>query len=70
MLDALDVGKISVGPPYFNGVFIPLTAPLAAAVGVGALARWKRDRAGITMANIYEQEKDRRVAAPAALEAV
>ena len=33
VLDALGVGKISVGPPYFNSVFIPLTAPLAALVG-------------------------------------
>lgn len=29
VIDALGLGKISVGPPYFNGVFIPLTAPLA-----------------------------------------
>ncbi len=43
-VDALELGKISVGPPYFNSVFIPLTAPLAMLVGVGALARWKRDR--------------------------
>ncbi len=43
LVDALQLGKISVGPPYFNSVFIPLTAPLAALVGVGALARWKRD---------------------------
>ncbi len=43
LVDALDLGKISVGPPYFNSVFIPLTAPLAMLVGVGALARWKRD---------------------------
>ncbi len=42
-LDALGLGKVSVGPPYFNSVFIPLTLPLAALVGVGALARWKRD---------------------------
>jgi len=42
-IDALGLGKISVGPPYFNAVFIPLTAPLAMLVGVGALARWKRD---------------------------
>ncbi len=44
VLDALGAGKISVGPPYFNSVFIPLTIPLAVFVGVGALARWKRDR--------------------------
>jgi len=45
-VDALDLGKISVGPPYFNSVFIPLTAPLAVLVGIGALARWKRDSTG------------------------
>lgn len=44
-VDALNLGKISVGPPYFNSVFIPLTAPLAVLVGIGALARWKRDTA-------------------------
>ncbi len=43
VIDALGLGKISVGPPYFNAVFIPLTAPLAIAVGVGMLLRWKRD---------------------------
>ncbi len=41
VLDALNLGKISVGPPYFNSVFVPLTAPLALLVGVGAIARWK-----------------------------
>jgi cytochrome c-type biogenesis protein CcmF len=44
VLDALGLGKISVGPPYFNTVFVPLMAPLAAFVGIGALLRWKRDR--------------------------
>jgi cytochrome c-type biogenesis protein CcmF len=43
IIDALRLGKISVGPPYFNAVFIPLTAPLAIAVGLGVLLRWKRD---------------------------
>ena len=42
-IDALGFGKISVGPPYFNSVFIPLTAPLLGLIGVGTLARWKRD---------------------------
>jgi cytochrome c-type biogenesis protein CcmF len=37
------MGKISVGPPYFNGVFIPLTAPLAFFVGIGVLSRWRQD---------------------------
>ncbi len=43
-LDALDLGKISVGPPYFNTMFIPLTLPLALLVGVGSLSKWKKDR--------------------------
>ncbi len=43
ILDALGIGKISVGPPYFNAVFVPLTAPLALLLGIGALARWRRD---------------------------
>ncbi|MBU0499313.1 MAG: heme lyase CcmF/NrfE family subunit [Gammaproteobacteria bacterium] len=47
LLDALNLGKISVGPPYFNSVFVPLAIPLALAVGVGALARWKRDEVAV-----------------------
>ena len=42
-LDAMNMGKISVGPPYFNSVFVPITLPLAALVGIGAITRWKRD---------------------------
>ena len=41
-IDALDVGKISVGPPYFEAVFVPLMAPALFLMGVGPLARWKR----------------------------
>lgn len=40
-LDALNAGKISVGPPYFDAVFAPLMAPLVFLMGVGPLARWK-----------------------------
>ncbi len=43
ILDALGLGKISVGPPYFDNVFIPLTIPIALFVGIGAFTRWKRD---------------------------
>ena len=43
VIDALGLGKISVGPPYFNAVFIPLMAPLAFVVGLGMLLRWKKD---------------------------
>ncbi len=46
-LDALKLGKISVGPPYFNAVFIPLTAPLAVFVGFAAAMPWKRGSAEV-----------------------
>jgi cytochrome c-type biogenesis protein CcmF len=42
-VDALGMGKISVGLPYFNSVFVPLTAPLAMLLGFAALIRWKKD---------------------------
>ena len=41
-LDALGLGKISVGPPYFDTVFVPLLAPAIFLMGVGPLARWKQ----------------------------
>ncbi|MGB0128960.1 MAG: heme lyase CcmF/NrfE family subunit [Rhodocyclaceae bacterium] len=40
-LDALGMGKISVGPPYFESVFVPLMAPVVFLMGVGPVARWK-----------------------------
>ena len=43
ILDALQLGKISVGPPYFNAVFVPLMAPLMLLLGFAPLARWKQD---------------------------
>ena len=41
LIDALGVGKISVGPPYFNAVFVPVMTPLLFLMGVGPFARWK-----------------------------
>ena len=41
-LDALNAGKISVGPPYFEAVFGPLMAPLVFLMGVGPVASWRR----------------------------
>ena len=42
-LDALDMGKISVGPQYFDAVFVPLMLPIVALAGIGASVNWKRD---------------------------
>lgn len=44
LTDALGLGSISVGEPYFNTVFVPLMLPLALLTGIGSLARWKQDR--------------------------
>ncbi|HSU43361.1 MAG TPA: heme lyase CcmF/NrfE family subunit [Casimicrobiaceae bacterium] len=44
MIDALHLGKISVGPPYFNAVFYPLMAPLVFLLGVGPMAAWRQAR--------------------------
>ncbi|MEP4148010.1 MAG: heme lyase CcmF/NrfE family subunit [Halioglobus sp.] len=44
-MDALGQGKYSVGPPYFNAVFVPLMGLLAPFMGIGPLSRWKRDSA-------------------------
>ncbi len=46
LLDALELGKISVGPPYFNAVFVPLMIPLVIVLGIGPLSRWKQDEFG------------------------
>ena len=42
ILDALGLGKISVGTPYFEAVFVPLMVPLIVLMAVGPLARWKQ----------------------------
>jgi cytochrome c-type biogenesis protein CcmF len=45
IIDALGLGKISVGPPYFDSVFAPLMLPLVFVLGIGPLTRWKGDSA-------------------------
>jgi cytochrome c-type biogenesis protein CcmF len=42
LMDALQLGKISVGAPYFNALFIPLMSVLVVLLGIGGLTRWKR----------------------------
>ena len=42
IMDALELGKISVGPPYFEAVFVPLMTPAIFLIGLGPLARWKQ----------------------------
>ncbi|MDX1283284.1 heme lyase CcmF/NrfE family subunit [Shewanella colwelliana] len=46
LIDALNMGKISVGPPYFNAVFVPIVLVLFVFMGIGPNIRWKRAKAG------------------------
>jgi cytochrome c-type biogenesis protein CcmF len=43
IISALDMGKISVGEPYFNAVFVPLMLPLLVLMSIAPLMRWKKD---------------------------
>jgi cytochrome c-type biogenesis protein CcmF len=46
VIDALGMGKLSVGAPYFNAVFVPIMAPALFLMGVGPLARWRQASVG------------------------
>jgi cytochrome c-type biogenesis protein CcmF len=43
IIDALNLGKLSVGPPYFNAVFAPIMTPVLLFMVIGSYARWKSD---------------------------
>jgi cytochrome c-type biogenesis protein CcmF len=45
-LDALGLGKISVGPPYFDSVFFPLMVPVILLMALGPFTRWKQSELG------------------------
>jgi len=43
IIDGLTGDKISVGPPYYNAVFVPIMVPLLLLVSIGSMLNWKRD---------------------------
>jgi cytochrome c-type biogenesis protein CcmF len=43
LMDALSLGKYSVGPPYFNSLFVPMMAVLAMFMGIGPWLNWKKN---------------------------
>ena len=45
IVDVLGLPSMSVGPPYFNLVFLPLMMPLLFLAAIGPISRWKRTRA-------------------------
>jgi len=42
LYQAITDDLISIGPPYFNAIFIPLMALLVLVLGVGPMCRWKK----------------------------
>ncbi len=44
MIDALGLGKISVGPPFFNTFLVPLTLLAAFMLGLGVVTSWQQGR--------------------------
>ena len=45
LLESLNMGMISVGPPYFNTLFVPMAWLLMFALGFGVLLNWKTGNA-------------------------
>ncbi len=47
-LEAFNGAKVSVGPPFYNKTFVPVMAPLIAAMATGPFLTWKRaDLSGV-----------------------
>ena len=44
LIDGLGLGKLSVGAPYFNAVFVPLMIPILLLMGFGVHLNWQHDR--------------------------
>jgi len=54
LVDALGYGKLSVGPPYFNAVFIPIMSILFVIMGIGPLIRWKKAKKGELRRHLFK----------------
>ncbi len=53
LLEATTGAKVSVGPPFFNAVFLPIMAPLVVAMAVGPLLPWKRGDLGAALGRLW-----------------
>ncbi len=53
IIDALGSGKISVGPPYFNFIMVPLGLILFSVMGFGFFLRWKKDNASRVLKQVW-----------------
>lgn len=52
LIDALGMGKISVGPPYFNALFVPLMAVMVGFMGLGIVSRWRTTQGSLLRAQL------------------
>src|SRR5215469_5532865 len=52
VMDALGLGQLSVGPPYFNSVFIPVMLPFFLLLGIGPNVRWKHGDAAASLTTL------------------
>ncbi|MCY4229378.1 MAG: heme lyase CcmF/NrfE family subunit [Alphaproteobacteria bacterium] len=66
-LDALDAGKVSVGPPYFTATFVPLIAPALVAMAIGPMLAWKRGDLAGALGRLWAAALGAALAAGAAL---
>ena len=53
LFDALDMGKVSVGAPYFNSVFSPIALVLMLIMAIGPLLKWNRTKLDILIKHLY-----------------
>ena len=53
LIDALNLGKISVGPPYFNAVFVPIMVPVLFLLAIGPWANWKSTSLGALIKRLW-----------------
>ncbi|KDE40598.1 Cytochrome c heme lyase subunit CcmF [Nitrincola lacisaponensis] len=53
VMDALNLGKISVGPPYFNALFVPLMSLMVVFLGIAAFSRWKETPVSLLSSKLW-----------------
>lgn len=49
---AITGGLISIGPPYFNAIFVPLMMLLVVMLGIGPISRWKKTSVGFLVSQL------------------
>jgi len=54
LLDALGGGKISVGPPYFNALFVPIMGLMTLAMGASIAFRWRQTQADSILQTLWK----------------